>query len=297
MLKRMAGWLRERLELPEVRGIDHDAPELIEIHRRVIARKPFLKALYREHYRELARFLEGVPDGPVVELGSGGGFVKEMLPAVMTTDIHPFPHLDRVLDAERLDFADASLAALLMLNVFHHLPDPRRFLRDASRVLKPGGRLIMIEPAHTALWKHLYRLFSPEPYDAAADWGFSPLGRFQGANVPQAWVVFQRDRARFEAEFPELSIRALRNHTVFLYLLSGGIWYRGIVPSWSFPLFLRFERLLTPALGRLASQTTVVLEKGAAAAAGQALPATARSELPKGTGSPPKILCSALDNR
>ncbi len=262
MIRTAATWLKSRLELPEVRGLDHDSPELIRIHRELIQHKPFLRALYREHYRELARALIGVPDGPIVEIGSGGGFVKEILPTAITTDLHPEPHLDRVMSAEKLDFPDGTLSAILMLNVFHHLPDPRIFLREAERVLKTGGRAILIEPAHTWLWKRLYRLFSAEPYDETApEWGFAPAGRFTGANVPQAWIVFFRDRKKFEAEFPRLRLRKSRDHTAFLYLLSGGIWFRGLAPSWSFPFFRGAERLMGPAMALLASQTTHTIEK------------------------------------
>ena len=262
MIGAAAAWIKRRLELPEVRGLSHDSPELVQIHRSLIVRKPFLRGLYRAHYAEFARHLRGVPAGPVVELGSGGGFIKEILSDVITTDLHPEPHLDRVMTDSRLDFADESLSAILMLNVFHHLPDPREFLREAERTLRPGGRAILIEPAHTWLWKRLYRLFSAEPYHAeAADWGFPPAGRFTGANVPQAWIVFDRDRSRFEGEFPRLRLASRRDHTAFLYVLSGGIWFRGIVPSASFPLFLALERALTPAMRWLAGQTTYVLEK------------------------------------
>lgn len=262
MIRRVAARLKNLLELPEVRGIDHDAPELIDIHRRIIETKPFLNALYREHYKELTRFLNGIPKGPVVEIGSGGGFLKKVRPDVITTDLHPEPYLDRVMAADKLDFPDGTVAAILMLNVFHHLPDPRTFLREVVRVLQPGGRVVMIEPAHTLLWSRLYRLFSQEPYDEnAPDWGFEPVGRFSGANVPQAWIVFERDRALFEREFPELSLRGVRYHTAFLYALAGGTWFRGIVPSWSFPLFLGLERLLGPAMRLFGGQITVVLER------------------------------------
>jgi len=262
MIGAAAAWLKRRLELPEVRGLDHDSPELVRVHRDLIVRKPFLRALYREHYREFLHNLRGAPEGPIVELGSGGGFLKEQLPEVVTTDLHPEPHLDRVMSAARLEFPDESVAAILMLNVFHHLPDPRAFLREAERVLRRGGRAILIEPAHTWLWKRLYRLFSAEPYDAeAADWGFPPAGRFTGANVPQAWIVFDRDRKRFEREFPRLRLASRRDHTAFLYVLSGGIWFRGLVPSGSFRFFLAIERALGPAMRWLACQTTFVLEK------------------------------------
>src|SRR5437588_4962146 len=155
-MKGVVAWLRERLELPQVRGLDHDSPELIAVHRELLRTKPFLRALYDEHYRELARCLDGIPEGTVVEIGAGGGFLKKILPDAIATDLAPDAELDRVMSAERLDFPDRSVSAILMLNVFHHLPDPRRFLSEAVRVLKPGGRAVLIEPAHTWLWSRLY---------------------------------------------------------------------------------------------------------------------------------------------
>src|SRR5437762_13460246 len=116
MIANAAAWLKRALELPEVRGVDRDSPELVQIHRDVIRSKGFLRSLYREHYREFGRCLTEIPDGPIVEIGSGGGFVKEVLPGVITTDLNPEPHLDRVMSAERLDFPDESVSAILMLN-------------------------------------------------------------------------------------------------------------------------------------------------------------------------------------
>src|SRR5438477_5939548 len=118
MLQRIAGSLKRALELPAVRGLDPDSPDLLRVHHELLERKPFLRALYRDHYRQIAGLLDGIPPGPIVEIGSGGGFLKEILPAVVTTDLCPGPGLDRVMTAERLEFPDASLAAILMLNVF-----------------------------------------------------------------------------------------------------------------------------------------------------------------------------------
>lgn len=46
-------------------------------------------------------------------------------------------------DAENLPFDDASFDAVLCSNSFHHYPNPEAFLREAHRVLRPGGRLIL----------------------------------------------------------------------------------------------------------------------------------------------------------
>jgi len=238
-----------------------DDPRAVGVHAALLRSSPFLNRLYRANYRRFRDALRGAPAGPVLEVGSGAGFLGEVVPGVITTDVVPAPGVARVMSAGKIEMPDASLAGIVMLNVFHHLSDPGAFLREAHRVLLPGGRLVMIEPAHTPLWSRLYRAFSPERYDANADWGFAAGGRLSSANVPQAWIVFVRDRARFEREHSGWRILSVRRHTAFLFLLAGGFRYRGLAPGWSFPLFAGVELLLGPAMPLVAGQMTVTLEK------------------------------------
>jgi ArsR family transcriptional regulator len=46
---------------------------------------------------------------------------------------------------ESLPLADASLDAAVMMLVLHHLPTPAAALGEAARVLKPGGRLLIVD--------------------------------------------------------------------------------------------------------------------------------------------------------
>jgi ubiquinone/menaquinone biosynthesis C-methylase UbiE len=46
-------------------------------------------------------------------------------------------------DSERLPFADGAFTAILCTTSFHHYPDPRRATREMTRVLAPGGRVVI----------------------------------------------------------------------------------------------------------------------------------------------------------
>ena len=50
----------------------------------------------------------------------------------------------RVADAERLDFADASFDLVYSHGVLHHTPDTAAAVREVHRVLKPGGRAVVM---------------------------------------------------------------------------------------------------------------------------------------------------------
>ncbi len=48
-------------------------------------------------------------------------------------------------DAEHLPYGDGSFDLLLCMHSFHHYPHPLRSLKEMRRVLRPGGRLFLVE--------------------------------------------------------------------------------------------------------------------------------------------------------
>ena len=238
-----------------------DSPERTEYHRKLLLSKPFLQKLFRDWYEIFIREIRFVPHGQVLEIGSGGGFLKEVMPTVTTSDILPLAHTDMTFSALNMPFDDAALSAILMIDTFHHIPDATQFLKEVDRTLVKGGKMVMIEPANSWWGRNIYQRFHHEPFDPLGAWSFPSTGPMSGANGALPWLVFERDREKFARLFPNLKIEQINYHTPFRYLLSGGLSYRALVPAFTYPFFRAVDNLLVSLTSSLSMFTTVVLIK------------------------------------
>jgi len=252
--------LRKVLTHPLARGLDLDSPEATYIHGRLIREKRFLRRVYLHYYSHYdAAVARAARGGAVIEIGAGGGFFRETRRGVVTLDLRPGADVSVAGNASAMPFRAGAASAVLLLNVLHHLPDPAAFFRECARVLRPGGRVCMIEPFSSPLSRRIVRPLHHEPWDDSAGWTLRGAGPMSDANMAMPTSIFFRDRARYDADFPELPVDRLRLHTVFLYLLSGGVSMRSFLPGIAFGPVERTERLLAPAGRRLASMMTVEL--------------------------------------
>jgi len=269
----------EWLKLPETMGIENlDGPATTLSHAEIIQKKPFLKKLYVDFYKQFKKSISNSEEKVLVELGSGGGFIKKVISNVITSDVLELPNVDKVFSALDMPFEEANVDAFFMFDVLHHIADPRAFFKEALRCLKISGRVVMIEPANTLWSRFIYKNFHHEAFDAQAlEWccqgqakrelGYRKAGtlqesgRLSGANGALAWIIFWRDRKIFESEFPSLRIVRLRNHTPLRYLLSGGLTLRQLVPSFSYPAVKAIEYTLSPINDLLSMFQTIELEK------------------------------------
>ncbi|HUP57004.1 MAG TPA: class I SAM-dependent methyltransferase [Bdellovibrionota bacterium] len=232
---------------PRLRGLVAGSNEWFRAQQEILRAKRATRRAYEIWYREQLADLESAPPGgKVLEIGSGAGFLKELLPEAITSDLEPGIS-DRVVDARALPFADRSLRGIFLSHAFHHIPDVRRFLAEASRTLVPGGVVSMIEVARSPLSKLVFGKLHPEPYrDDAADWELAGAKSSYDSNQALSWIVFVRDRARFESEFPELRIERVRGLPWLAYLLSGGVIQRSLIPSPALPLAFRLDDWTRP---------------------------------------------------
>jgi len=242
---------------------DLNSPERIDEIRAVIDRKPSLRLLYRETYQRYAECLGRCPEpGLALELGSGGGFAKECVPGILTSDLIPYPGVDLAVDGTSLPFDAASLRFIAMTNVFHHIPDVASFFREAERCLAPGGRILIVDQHPGLLSRPILKYLHHEPFlPQALEWRFASTGPLSGANGALPWLVFVRDRERFSRLFPRLRLVGYRPHTPLRYWLSGGLKRWNLLPRPACGAVIALERMLLDCSPNFGSFTDIEVVK------------------------------------
>ena len=197
-----------------------------------------------------------------VELGAGVIPMSSWVKNVTSTDVVESTHLDGVLDATQLELMDNSVNGLFLQNTFHHIPDPAAFFSEAVRVLLPGGRIIIVDPYHNLFSRVLYRkLFATECFEMNGSWNDASSHAMIGANQALSYIVFVRDRKKFERENPKLRIvETVTIRSGLRYLLTGGLNFRRIAPKSTFPMVAKFEKRLA-IVNLFAIHWLIVLEK------------------------------------
>ncbi|NJO14805.1 MAG: class I SAM-dependent methyltransferase [Thioploca sp.] len=252
---------RAWLAHPLTKDRDIDDPNITHLRRRIIQEKPFLRKIYQEWYAMIGTAL---PTGnePILELGSGAGFMCEIIQDLITTEIFYCPNIDAVVDGQCLPFADGTLRGIVMTDVLHHIPQPRRFFAEAARCVRSGGSIIAIEPWVSSWSRLIYTKLHHEPFHPYAKiWEFPATGPLSGANGALPWIIFERDHAQFEQEFPQWQIQMIKPMMPFRYLISGGVSMRNLMPGWTFSSWRRLEWLFQPWMNHWAMFAQIVLRK------------------------------------
>jgi SAM-dependent methyltransferase len=201
-------------------------------------------------------------DGIFLEIGSGWGGLAEHIPNLITSEIFFCPYVRAVLDGQSLPFHDGALRGILMTDVLHHIPRVRQSLAEAARCVRAGGVLTMIEPWATRWSRFIYQNFHHEPFNPrAAVWELPTSGPLAGANGALPWIIFQRDRELFEHDFPQWKLETIRPMMPFRYLVSGGVSFRPLMPSWSYSLWSGLEKLLAPWMDSWAMFAQITLRR------------------------------------
>lgn len=228
-------------------------------------RKPILRTLYGDFYRLIAKNLSNLPESKIVELGSGLGNIREVILNCIRTDLFPNPWIDQVENAYRLSFTGESVSDLILTDVFHHLKYPGTALREFFRVLRKGGRVIMLEPCISALGLLVYGGLHEEPiavtkqitWEAPEGWSPDEIDYYAAqGNASRVFVgkgFRQKLRNWKEIETIRLSATA--------YAASGGFSKLQLYPTSALPLIRKLEKVLDLFPTLFATRLLVILQK------------------------------------
>lgn len=244
---------------PEYDPISH-LDELLE-RRRIWKDKPQIRLVYERWMKRMKPFL---PEGRVLEVGSGSGLTEDLLPEAVRCDVLRAPWLDLAADCARLPFLEGSLDAVLAFDTLHHLADPHQFLREAARVLRPGGRVLLLEPYVTAVSYFGYKILHHEDIYFGA---YHRLGRGEEksdpwrGNLALANIVFGREAGEWSRLRPDLKIIHKRHLSFLDFQCAAGFKPYAYAPLGLFKVLLALEGALAFLMPFLGFRIFVVLEK------------------------------------
>ena len=111
----------------------------------------------RGHLRTVRRLLDPQPGTRILEVGSGRGHLTKRLDelgAIATgVDLNAEAIASaaardvRVMHVEQLAFPDGEFDQLIAVHAIEHFPDISAAFSEMARVLRPGGRMLLIYPA------------------------------------------------------------------------------------------------------------------------------------------------------
>lgn len=173
------------------------------------------------------------------------------------------------VDADNLDDSDVlqamgnnSLDAILLRDALWQCKNPAAFFERVQETLKPGGRLILLEPGVTAVSWLFYSL-GP---DARMNFEIDPLASDQRPvrNLARPSILFTKmeHRIAFMERFPALHVTEQRWISMLAGPLSAIRGRFSVIPKGAVKGLLDVEDMLSPFLARwLSFRLFIVIEK------------------------------------
>ena len=206
------------------------------------------------------------PQEMVLELGCGiSPILKETIGAVRTDfswraltylgkcSSHPHPNRAVACDATRLPFIDQSIQTVICSEVLEHIEKDEAVLDEISRVLKPGGELLLTLPMRSELFgfddsfvghyrrydlqKLLNLLFSRDFENLRSQSILGSLEKWMMEAVTRFFSILRRGSEKSQPQNPAVVVRGLAwllfpFYVLINYLLAAGVYLQAkITPA------------------------------------------------------------------
>ena len=227
--------------------------------------KPLLQKLYYDFYQLIASYLQNSSKGLIVELGSGIGAIKHIIPRCICTEMFDSEHIDKIENTYNLSFKDEEISNLIMFDVFHHIRYPGVALKECNRVLCKNGRLIIFEPYLSVLGWLVYGVFHDEPiaYNKTVEWdmpdGFIADADNYYAGQGNAMRVFGTND--YTHQLKQWNVVVYKRLAAISYVTSGGFTKPQLYPTKLFSFMKKVDRFCSLFPRFFATRLLVVLEK------------------------------------
>jgi len=262
----MINLLKKHLINPQLKEIDYNSSELLDIQQQILLNKPIMKKVFSEFYDKCISLENKYIhcDGLRIEIGAGISFFNKIYPDVIISDIKKHSNIDIVVDAMNMPFEDNSVKIIYAINCLHHFPYPELFFNELSRTLNHNGGAIIIEPYYGPFATLVYNnLFNTETFNKKQiEWDNSSNYIMKGANQALSYIIFKRDKLIFQKKFPQLKIVYSKPLNNWLrYLLSGGLNFKQLVPNNFNNIIKCIELSLIPLVKIFALHHIIVIKK------------------------------------
>jgi len=247
--------------IPDTSAHDEDFENTAEEPKRcrdILLRKKSVMFLYNGFYKQILAQVDR--SGKTLELGSGPGFLKDHLQDLVTSDILYLPWTDMELNAESLPFKSGTFSNVVLIHVLHHLHNIPKVISEVSRVLKPGGKVIIIDHQLGVLSYLFMKFIHHELFDLKDE-----KARTEGLNTRYSNTAIPHFLIQENTDFWEkegLHITKIKYHTLFSYLLTGGYTKFNFLPGFLCGTVKKLDEAVFDNKRTFSMLMTAVFEKG-----------------------------------
>ena len=117
----------------------------------------FLQPADPTHFGRVKGYLNPQPQDKILEIGCGRGYttqkVQHIAPQTFGIDLNTKAIQNgvaqnlRVMNAESLEFPDNTFDKIYSFHTIEHIPNVAKALSEMARVVKPGGKIMLVYPA------------------------------------------------------------------------------------------------------------------------------------------------------